>query len=44
MERMEGADSELNERDIKKLQKTAELEGIDVAAARRLAKGFRYVI
>jgi hypothetical protein len=43
-ERMEGADAELREQDIKKLQKTAELEGVDVAAARQLQKGFRYVL
>lgn len=42
MERMEGADAELREKDVQKLQKTAELEGIDVAAARQLQKGFRY--
>lgn len=44
LERMEGADSELRPSDLKKLQKTAELEGIDIAAARRLQKGFRYVL
>lgn len=44
LERMEGADSELRERDIRKLQKTAELEGIDIATARKLQKGFRFVI
>lgn len=43
-ERLEGADTELRDSDIKKLQKTAELEGIDLAAARQLQKGFRYVI
>ena len=41
-ERLENADTELRESDIKKLQKTAELEGIDIAAARQLQKGFRY--
>jgi hypothetical protein len=41
-ERLEGADTELRESDIRKLQQTAELEGIDIAAARRLQKGFRY--
>ena len=44
LERMEGADSELRESDVRKLQKTAELEGIDIAAARQLQKGFRYVL
>lgn len=42
--RMEDADVELTERDIKKLQKTAEFEGIDMAAARQLQKGYRYMI
>lgn len=42
MERMEGTDAELREKDLQKLQKTAELEGINVAAARQLQKGFRY--
>lgn len=44
LERMEGSDSQLTERDIQKLRKTAELEGIDIAAARRLQKGFRYAL
>ena len=43
-ERMEGADSELKSRDVKKLEKTAEVEGIDLAAARQLQKGFRYTL
>ena len=41
-ERLENSDTELKERDMVKLQKTAEMEGIDVAAARQLQKGFRY--
>ena len=41
-ERMESADTELTDRDVQKLQKTAELEGISMAAARKLQKGFRY--
>ena len=40
--RMEDEDTELREADIKRLKKTAELEGIDLAAARQLQKGFRY--
>ena len=44
LDRMDGADSELTERDVKKLEKTAEMESIDMAAARQLQKGFRYVI
>lgn len=42
LERMEGSDTQLTERDVQKLRKTAELEGIDIAAARKLQKGFRY--
>lgn len=44
LERMENDDAELTEADIKKLQQTSELEGIDMAAARRLQKGYRYMI
>ncbi|KAK5056223.1 hypothetical protein LTR84_012776 [Exophiala bonariae] len=44
LERLEDEDQPLSERDLKKLQKTAEIEGIDVAAARRLQKGYRYMI
>jgi hypothetical protein len=42
LERLDNVDAELTERDIRKLQQTAELEGIDVATARQLQKGFRY--
>lgn len=42
--RMENVDAPLTDRDIKKLQKTAELEGIDVATARMLQKDFRYIV
>lgn len=44
LERMENEDAPLTDRDIKKLKKTAEFEGIDIAAARRLQKGYRYMI
>lgn len=44
LERMEGADAELKEKDVKRLQKTAEVEGVDLGAARQLQKGFRYVL
>ena len=43
-ERMENADTELRASDIKKLEKTAEMEGTDIAAARQLQKGFRYAL
>ncbi|RVX66693.1 hypothetical protein B0A52_09506 [Exophiala mesophila] len=42
--RMENEDAEITGRDLKKLQRTAEIEGIDLAAARRLQKGYRYMI
>jgi hypothetical protein len=44
LERMENEDTPLTERDLAKLRKTAEVEGIDLAAARRLQKGYRYTI
>ncbi|KAF2174166.1 hypothetical protein M409DRAFT_62288 [Zasmidium cellare ATCC 36951] len=44
LERMENEDATLTERDVKKLEKTAELEGIDIATARMLQKGYRYII
>ena len=43
-ERLENADSELRPSDVKKLERTAEVEGIDLAAARQLQKGFRYTL
>lgn len=42
--RMENESEELTERDLAKLQKTAQIEGIDIATARRLQKGYRYMI
>jgi len=42
--RMENEDVELTEKDMRKLQKTAELEGIDIAAARQLQKGYRFMV
>lgn len=44
LERMESDDSELKEKDLKKLEKTAELEGVPISTARQLQKGFRYII
>ncbi|EXJ58418.1 hypothetical protein A1O7_05843 [Cladophialophora yegresii CBS 114405] len=44
LERMENEDVPLTERDLAKLRRTAEVEGIDLAAARRLQKGYRYMI
>lgn len=44
LERMESEDQELDERDLRKLEKTAEFEGISVSAARQVQKGYRYMI
>ncbi|KAG8161297.1 hypothetical protein KVR01_009561 [Diaporthe batatas] len=42
--RMENSDAQLTERDVKKLEKTAQVEGVTVAEARALQKGYRYII
>ncbi|EXJ65463.1 hypothetical protein A1O7_01804 [Cladophialophora yegresii CBS 114405] len=42
--RLENEDVQLNERELARLHKTAEVEGIDLAAARRLQKGYRYML
>ncbi|KAJ9652385.1 hypothetical protein H2198_008354 [Neophaeococcomyces mojaviensis] len=44
LERLENEDVALSEKDLARLKKTAEIEGIDLAAARRLQKGYRYMI
>ena len=44
LELMEQEDVTLTEKDIRKLEKTAEFEGINMSAARRLQKGYRYMI
>ncbi|KAK4983324.1 hypothetical protein LTR66_008864 [Elasticomyces elasticus] len=44
LERLEAEDVRLQESDVRKLQKTAEFEGVDIAAARMLQKGYRYMI
>jgi hypothetical protein len=44
LERMEDEDSQLTAKDMERLQKTAEIEGIDISEARRLQKGYRYMI
>jgi hypothetical protein len=44
LERMEDEDTPLGPKDLARLKKTAEVEGIDIAAARRLQKGYRYMI
>jgi hypothetical protein len=42
--RLENEYVPLSERDIRTLQKTADLEGIDLATARQLQKGYRFMI
>ena len=44
LERMENEDVTLTERELVKLRKTAEIEGTDIAAARQMQKGYRYII
>ena len=41
---LEDEDAQLSEREMAKLQKTAEFEGIDIAAARKMQKGYRFMI
>ncbi|CAI7620910.1 hypothetical protein N7533_007547 [Penicillium manginii] len=43
-ERMANEDVQLTPKDLKRLQLTADTEGITIAAARRLQKDFRYVL
>lgn len=42
--RLEDEDVPLTEKEMESLRKTAEVEGIDIAAARQLQRGFRYTI
>ncbi|KAL1961501.1 hypothetical protein VTN77DRAFT_1662 [Rasamsonia byssochlamydoides] len=42
--RLENEDITLTEKEMRRLRQTAEVEGIDIAAARRLQKGFRYML
>ena len=44
LERFEDEDVILTDRELAKLRRTAEIEGIDLAAARQLQKGYRYII
>ncbi|KAJ5591460.1 uncharacterized protein N7459_001829 [Penicillium hispanicum] len=43
-ERLENEEIQLTEKELRRLQVTADFEGIDIAAARRLQKGFRFVL
>ncbi|EGP86711.1 unnamed protein product [Zymoseptoria tritici ST99CH_1A5] len=42
--RMENEDTPLTDKDMRKLERTAEIEGIDIASARMLQKGYRYIV
>ncbi|KAL1847117.1 hypothetical protein VTK73DRAFT_10423 [Phialemonium thermophilum] len=42
--RLDDDEVTLSEREMRRLETTARIEGIDVAAARRLQKGFRYML
>lgn len=44
MARMEDVDAQLTPGDVRRLERTAEVEGVSVAEARALQKGYRYVI
>ena len=44
LEKMESEDTQLSEAEVKKLEKTAEFEGMDVSQARKMQKGYRYMI
>ncbi|KAK3117171.1 hypothetical protein LTR53_001750 [Teratosphaeriaceae sp. CCFEE 6253] len=44
LDRLEDSNVQLTEKELLKLNKTAEIEGISVAAARQLQKGYRYII
>lgn len=44
LDRMENEDTQLSDKDYEKLRITAEKEGLSIAAARRLQKGYRYMI
>ena len=44
LEKMESEDRELDEAERRKLEKTAEMEGVDIRKARNMQKGYRYMI
>lgn len=44
LERLDDQNTVLTDKELRKLQRTAEVEGIDIAAARRLQQGFRYML
>jgi nitrate/nitrite transporter NarK len=42
--RLEDHEVTLTDKEMRRLERTAEIEGIDIAAARRLQEGFRYIL
>ena len=44
LDRLENENVMLTEKELVKLRKTSEIEGIDLATARQLQKGYRYII
>ncbi|RHZ51663.1 putative MFS transporter [Aspergillus thermomutatus] len=44
LERLEDSEVTLTDKEMRRLERTAEVEGIDIAAARRLQEGFRYIL
>ena len=44
LELAENEEQQLSEKDLARLKKTAEVEGMDLGTARRLQKGYRYMI
>ena len=42
--RLEDEDATLDEKEVKKLEETARIEGVDLSTARQRQKGFRYLI
>jgi hypothetical protein len=42
--RLEDESVTLNDRELGRLRKTAEIEGIDIAAARKMQKGYRFMV
>ena len=44
LDRLEAEDVILTDKEMRRLQKTAEFEGIDIATARKLQKGYRFML
>jgi MFS family permease len=44
LEALESEDATLSEKEVRKLERTAEIEGVDVRKARAMQKGYRYML